>query len=74
MNQWVSKVKKLDGKLFLDMGVGYLLIRILLLGSDCLCITLASALGAEMSPDKEAQHVGTYFLVSEQGPVGYFCY
>lgn len=33
---------------------------------------LASALDAEITPDKEAQHVGLYFLVCEQGPVYYF--
>lgn len=49
-------------------------IGLLLWGSGCLYITLASALDAEMTPDKEAQHVGMYFLVSERVAVSYFCY
>lgn len=58
----------------MDMAVGYHLIHTLLLGSGCLYITLAIALGAETTPNKEVQHVEIHFLVSEQGPARYFSY
>lgn len=40
------------------------LVGVLLWGSD---------LDAEITPDREFQHVSIYFLVSEQGSVSYFC-
>lgn len=49
-------------------------VSLLLLGSGCVYITLTIAPGAEMTPDKKAQHVEIYFLVSEQDPVSYFSY